>query len=200
MTFRSLAPLSAAVTVFASAASAGILTTSSQATWSFLVGSAGLTTETESFSGIADGLYTSPFSGSTPSIAWTALASGGIYVQGGLFSTNQPETLTFNFSPGVRGVAGNFFGTDIDFNSVSVLYTVTLSNGSGYTGISHGAADFTGFWSTTAATISTIQVAVTNIAGSATVYPTVDNLYFAVPTPGAAALIGLAGLVSRRRR
>ena len=200
MTIRFLAPLSAAVALCASTASAGILTTSNQATWNFLVGNAGLTTETESFNSIADGFYTSPFSGSTPSIAWTALASGGIYVQSGLFSTNQPESLRFNFSPGVRGVAGNFFGTDMDFNNVAVLYAVTLSDGSGYTGIASGPADFTGFWSTTAATISTIDVSVANIVGSAQVYPTVDNLYFAVPSPGAAALLGLAGLVSRRRR
>jgi hypothetical protein len=200
MTSRFLAPLTAAVALCASAASAGILTTSSQTTWNFLVGNAGLTVETETFSGIANGFYTSPFSSSTPSVAWSALASGGIVVQDGLFSTFSPEALTFNFSPGVRGVAGNFFGTDNDFNNAAVLYAVTLSDGSGYTGIATGPADFTGFWSTTAATISTIQVAVSNIAGGSDVYPTVDNLYFAVPSPGAAALVGLAGLVSRRRR
>lgn len=200
MTIRVLAPLSAAVALCASASPAAILSTSSQTTWSFLVNSGGLSVETETFNGISNGFYASPFSGATPNVAWTALANGGIYVQDGKFSTNNPEALVFNFSPGVRGVAGNFFGTDINFNNVSVLYAVTLSDGSGYTGISHGPSDFAGFWSTTAATISTIQVSVSNIAGSTPVYPTVDNLYFAVPSPGAAALVGLAGLVGRRRR
>jgi xanthosine utilization system XapX-like protein len=35
---------------------------------------------------------------------------------------------------------------------------------------------------------------------SGNVYPTVNNLYFAsVPAPGALALVGLAGMTSRRR-
>jgi len=194
-----VAPL-AAVALCASVASANILTTSDQSAWIFLVSNGGLSVETESFSGIADGLYSSPFSGSTSSIAWTALANNGIAVQGGLFSTIFPESLVFNFSPGVRGVAGNFFGTDMDFNNVAVLYQVTLSNGVGYTGIASGPSAFTGFWSTTAATISTIEVSVANLSGSGPVYPTVDNLYFAVPSPGAAALVALAGVSARRRR
>jgi MYXO-CTERM domain-containing protein len=32
------------------------------------------------------------------------------------------------------------------------------------------------------------------------VYPTFDNMSVAVPAPGAIALLGLAGLVGRRRR
>jgi len=34
----------------------------------------------------------------------------------------------------------------------------------------------------------------------ASVFASIDNLYLAVPSPGAAALVGLAGLLAKRRR
>ena len=57
---------------------------------------------------------------------------------------------------------------------------------------------------TNAVTISSLELTVVNapgFAGGGDVYPSVDNLYFAVPVPapGAFALVGLAGLVGGRR-
>jgi len=121
-----------------------------------------------------------------------------------VFSTNNPTTLTFTFTPGVRAVAGNFFGTDISFGNATVLFTVELSNGAAYEGISSSPGSFTGFRSTNAAeTISGLSLTVSNFGGSGDVYPSVDNLYFGViPAPGAFAILGAAGLVgfSLRRR
>jgi hypothetical protein len=119
-------------------------------------------------------------------------------VQSGLFSTNNPTSVTFQFSPGVQAVAGNFFGTDISFNAVPSLVQVTLADGTSTILLANGPADFSGFFSTGAA-ISSLTV---TAASGSTVYPTVDNLYFAVPipAPGAAALIGLAAVATRRRR
>jgi hypothetical protein len=193
-------------------ASAAIVVTTNQALWNSAVAGFGVVA-TETFNGIANGFYNDPFAGSVtpsavgaPAVTWSASAAGGLYVQDGVFSTNNPTTLTFTFTPGVRAVAGNFFGTDINFGNATVLFTVELSNGTAYEGISADATTFTGFRSTNAATISSLELTVVNapgFVGGGDVYPSVDNLYFGViPAPGAFAILGAAGLVgfSLRRR
>jgi hypothetical protein len=77
---------------------------------------------------------------------------------------------------------------------------VLLSDGTSYEGEASSPASFTGFRSTTAATIASLTINVENAVGTAVVYPSVDNLYFGVPAPGAVALLGVAGLVGSRRR
>ena len=198
---RAVVILPLAAAALSQSASAGLVAVSSQAVWNYYLGTAGLVVETETFNAIPDGFYSSPFGGSTASVAWSASASGGLYVSNGIISTNNPVTLQFTFSPGVRAVAGNFFGTDINFNNATVLFTVQLSDGTGYTGFATSPSDFTGFRSTTAATISGLSITVENAAGSTAVYPGVDNLYFGVVSaPGAVALLAVAGLSASRRR
>jgi hypothetical protein len=186
----------------ASSASAGIVVTSSQAIWNARVATDGLLVETETFNSVSDGYHASPFGGSTASVSWFASASDGLFAQGGVFSTVRPEALTFNFTPGVRAVGGNFFGTLNDFSNASVFFSVLLSDGTSYEGEASSPASFTGFRSTTAATIASLTINVENAVGAAAVYPSVDNLYFGVtvPAPGAVALLGLAGFVGSRRR
>lgn len=198
MTFRFFAAASATVVALGSSASAAIITFSQQAVWNGFVSLQSLSVVTEDFDSIANGFYAPGYTDTAGPITWSASATGGLFVQSGLFSTNDPETLTFQFSPGVQGVSGNFFGTDINFNPVPSLVQVTLSDGTSSVLYATGPADFSGFFSTGAA-ISSLSV---TAAGGGTVYPTVDNLFFAVPVPapGAAALVGLAALVNRRRR
>ena len=181
-----------------SSASAAIITFTEQNVWEGYSVSAGSTISTETFNGIADGFYASPYSGTTGPVNWTADAVGGIYVQGGLFSTNNPTTLSFNFGAGVDGVAGNFFATDINFNVVPAFVSLTLNDGTSYDiGIDSQTA-YTGFYST-GALITGLQIEVIN--PFVTVYPTVDNMQFAtIPAPGAIALAGLAAAVGGRRR
>lgn len=193
--------VAAAVAFAAQAAQAGIISYTNMAVWNAQVAAAGMSVETETFNSIADGFYTGPYGGSTASVLWSASAAGGLYVQAGIFSTNNPVTLTFAFAPGVRAVAGNFFGTDVNFNNATVLFTVQLSDGTGYTGFASSPSDFTGFRSTTSSTISGLSITVENAAGSSSVYPSVDNLYFGVvPAPGAVTLAGIAGVMAIRRR
>jgi hypothetical protein len=168
--------------------------------WDYQTAGAGLTTVTETFSGISSGFYSGPYTANIGSVGsgmtWTATAPGGLYVDSGLFSTNNPVDLTFTFSPGIQAVAGNFFGTDIDFNTLSAGFRVSLSDGTGYEGFTDSNSDFTGFYSTSGATITSLTVR--SVPGG---YPVFDNLYFAVvPAPGALALLGVAGIIGRRSR
>lgn len=192
--------------VAAPAATAGILVSTSQVIWNMQTSGAGLTTATETFSGLSEGFYSSPYTSSIGSVGsgltWTATAAGGLFVSSGLFSTNNPADLTFTFSPGIQAVAGNFFATDIDFGTVAALVRVTLSDGTGYEGFANASSDFTGFYSTSGATITSLTVRVSSLQGEANLYPTVDNLYFGIPAPGVLALLGAAGLLrfGMRRR
>ena len=185
----------------ASSASAGIVVYTNQSIWNARVATDGLVVETETFNAIADGYRPAPFTGSTASVQWSAFADGGLYVQDGVFSTEFPDPLTFNFTPGVRAVGGNFFGVDAEFANAAVFFSVLLSDGTSYEGEASSPASFTGFRSTTAATIASLTINVTNAAGAAAVYPSVDNLYFGgVPAPGALALLGVAGIFTAKRR
>jgi hypothetical protein len=203
---RHFIPSAALLVAISSPASAAIVVYVNQGLWNSAVTNAGLVVETETFNEVADDFYESPFRGSTASVEWSASASEGLVVLDGVLSTDVPETLTFTFTPGVRAVGGNFFGTFQDFSNASVIFTVSLSNGTSFTGEASSPASFTGFRSTNAATISSLTIDVEPAEGFMggevpPVYPSVDNLYFGVvPGPGAIALLGAAGLIGLRRR
>ncbi|MEY4826685.1 MAG: hypothetical protein RLZZ288_236 [Planctomycetota bacterium] len=202
MTSRIACSALVGVSMLASAAVAGVTVTSSQTLWNLRVINGGETVGTETFNSYPDGYIAGPISGTLGNTFWTASADNaqGLNVQGGMLSTGNPFiTLAFTFSPGVRAVAGNIFGTDYFFNIVPTIVNVTLSDGTAYEGFTTSSSDFIGFYSSTA-NISSLSITVADPAGVGAVYSTIDNLYLAVPAPGAAALIGLAGLVSRRRR
>jgi hypothetical protein len=196
MQTRTLACAALGVAAAASSASATIISFSQQNVWDAYTAYQALSVVTEDFNSIPGGFYSSGFSSSVGGVTWTATATGGLYAQSGLFSTSIPTSLSFSFAPGVQGVAGNFFGTDISFNPVPSLVQVTLADGNSSIVFANSASAFAGFFSTGAAIASLTITA----AGSGQVFPTVDNLFFAVPAPGAAALIGLAAVMCRRRR
>lgn len=190
----------AAVFVVGSSASAAVISFTGFSIWSGYSVNAGASVATETFNGIANGTYPSPFSGSAGGINWTASATGGLLANNGQLSTINPVALTFNVSPGVQGIGGNLFGTDSSFNVVPSIVQVTLNDGTSYIGFQNATTDFVGFYSNGAA-ISSISIsAMPGMPGGGAVYPTANNLYFAVvPAPGAVALLGLAGLSTRRR-
>ena len=183
-----------------SSVSAAITTYSNFIFWGEDVVASGESVATETFNSY-DGFYPSPLTGSVGGINWSATAIGGLFCDSGYFSTNNPVAATFTFAPGVMSVGANIFGTDSSFNIVPAKIMVTLADGSSYIALSNGPADFVGFISNGAAISSLTMVAT---AGSTSnVYVTANNMYFgvtAIPAPGAAALLGLAALVSRRRR
>ncbi len=192
----------AAMTVaMTQAASAAMVTFTNNTLWSAFTVAQGKTVATETFNAY-NGFYANGLTGNAGGIQWTATAPGNLYAGLGYMSTNNAEALlTFNLSPSVQGVAGNFFATDASFNILPAIIGVTLADGSAYVGNTTSLANFVGFFSTGAA-ISSISISVAGNLPAGTNFSTVDNLYFAVPAPGAVALIGLAGLIggSRKRR
>ena len=194
----------AAMTVLMTqAASAAMVTFSNNTLWTSFSAAQGSSVVTETFNSY-NGFYLNGLTGNAGGIQWTASAPGELYAGSGYMSTNNAEALlTFNLSPSVQGVGGNFFSTDASFNILPAVIGVTLADGTSYVGFASSAADFIGFYSTGAA-ISSISVSVAGALPAGTNFATVDNLYFAVsvPAPGAFALIGVAGLVgvSRKRR
>ena len=202
MSIRIALSAAAMTVVMTQAASAAIITFSNNTLWSGFVASQGKTVATENFNSYS-GFYLNGLTGNAGGIQWTASAPGELYAGSGFMSTNSAEALlTFNLSPSVQGVAGNFFATDASFNIIPAIIAVQLADGSAYVGYALSAADFVGFYST-GASISSISMSVAGALPAGTNFSTVDNLYFAVgavPAPGAAALLGLAALVSRRRR
>jgi hypothetical protein len=185
--------------VMTQAASAAMVTFTNNALWSSFSAAQGNTVATETFNAY-NGFYANGLTGNAGGIQWTATAPGDLYAGSGFMSTNAPEALlTFNLSPSVQGVGGNFFATDASFAILPAIIGVQLADGSAYVGYATTAADFVGFYSTGAA-ISSISVSVAGNLPAGTNFATVDNLYFAVPAPGAIALLGVAGLVSGARK
>lgn len=189
----------------ASSSSAAIIVFTNQFVWDNYATANDALMATENFSTYG-GFYGSPLTGSLGGVNWSAAASGGIYVgaAGGsnALSTNNPEPMTISFSGApLTGVAGNIFGTDINFNVVPSIVQLSLQDGTTYIGFVDAATAFVGFYSTGAAITSVTISAQPLPGGTNAVYPTFDNMTFAVvPAPGALALVGLAGLVGSRRR
>lgn len=195
MKLKSISTVALLSAAIAQTASAAIINFSSISVWTGFVAGQGYSVATEDFNSY-NGFYNNGLSGSAGGVTWTASAPGDLYADLGYMSTSGANsTLTFNLSPNVQGVGGNFFVTDINFNILPGVFRVDLADGSAFIGFTATTTDFVGFYSTGAA-ISSISVSVSDPVE----YATVDNLYFTVPGPGAIALLGLAGLVSRRRR
>lgn len=192
-----IAIVSLAVGAMASASAAQVISFNDSSLFASFAVQNGAAVETEGF-GSYNG-FSSSFSGTLNGVSWLASANGGMYASAGLMSTNNPEAMTFSFGgSGVKGVGGQFFSTDINFNFVPSTIYVTLSDGSGFVGAVSSGTQFTGFWSL-GQNITSIRIQ--PLGGTTNLYPTADTLAIAVvPAPGAVALLAAAGLISRRRR
>jgi hypothetical protein len=187
--------------VGAQQASAAITVFSSKPLYDIQTASLSQTIETfDSMSGS----YTSPLVGVTGDVTWSAVSASGFEISGGQMSTAMPGAMTISFvgPPSVYGVYGNFFGTDVNGNVAPSLVFVSLADGTGSLLFVNDPTTFFGFYSDGAA-ITSISVSATSFpTGAPTVRATVDNLGFSyvIPSPGAMALLGAAGLFGIRRR
>ena len=189
----------------ASSSSATIIVFTNESDWDNFAAGNGAAMFTETFE-TYNGFYSNPLTGSTGGVDWAATATGGIFVgavgTSQALSTNNPVPMTLNFSGGsvVQGISGNLYATDSSFNVVASIVRLSLQDGTSYVGYIDSATAFLGFFSTTSA-ITSIEITAQPLAGGPlNVYPTFDNMTFAVPAPGAIALLGLAGFAGRRRR
>ncbi|MFM2226811.1 MAG: hypothetical protein RL664_154 [Bacteroidota bacterium] len=120
--------------------------------------------------------------------SWTASAVTGFYsssINGSMaFAGNQfASPLTFNFSPGVTGVAGNFFVTNVSGGLMNHTINFSLSDGTTHTITVNSYGSFTGFLTNglliTSLTVNTPWTSVNNP------YVKVDNLIVTTGTaPG----------------
>lgn len=149
------------------------------------------------------GSYTSPLTGVANGVTWSATSASGFNVTNGQMSTAMPGSMTITFSGvDVYGVYGNFFGTDVNGNIAPGLVFVTLADGSGSLIYVDNPNVFFGFVSNGAAITSISASAQAFEPGLPVIRASVDNLgmSFVIPAPGAAMLLGMAGLIGRRRR
>ena len=145
----------------------------------------------------------------TAAVSTTSFFGAGSGSDHWLSTNTATDTITFtNFSAGVRGVGGLFFGSDFNglFQAGNVTLTATDASGtSTFTITSATVSSFLGFVSTgplTSVTISAVQPA------GGTLWPTVNNLTLAsaatagVPEPATWAMLflGFGGMGYTLRR
>ncbi len=186
----------------ASTSSAAIIVFTNQTNYDNYASESGATLSTETFESF-NGYYTNPLVGSTGDVTWSASAFGGIDVgtvgSSHALSAFLPVPLTLSFSgAAVQGVSGNVYGTDSNFDVVPCIIRVSMQDGTLFIGIISSKTAFLGFYSTGSAMT---EITASSPLSFGLVYPTVDNLTFAVvPAPGAIALLGIVGFARRRRR
>ena len=193
----------------ASSADAALSVFQQKATWAYCVENGILMSQPnqivqEDFKSYS-GAYANGLTGNAGPIQWTASAinyigaPSSLVVDSGRLSSADPDmSLAFTFAPGVFAVGGNFFSRDAGFNVIPALVGVFFADGSSSVQYVTSQTGFSGFISDVAITQLMVQVYPVPAGVN---YAAVSNLYFGVvPAPGAAALIGLAALVSRRRR
>jgi hypothetical protein len=195
--------ISALVTLSAvQGASAAVAVFTNFGVWDNAVTSNGQTVADENFNSYDAGTPTTLTGSPVPAsgITWTASApSTGLVTDGGTVRTaSATDALVFDFAPGVQGIGGNIYTSVLAQGKGFAFIEVTLADGVSYFGNSDNAEMFIGFYSDTTS-IAKLTITVYQVDGAPS-YATVDNLYFAVPAPGALALLAAAGLVGVRNR
>ena len=200
-TFRSIVP-AALVACVASPALAGVIVFDDRAAFgAFGLAQPGTALATESFD-TASGFAAGGFTGNPGAASeWFANAQDGMIAQNGaLRAASANSTVTCSFRSGqVYGIGGDFFYSSSNGSFGPGLMVLNLSDGTSYVRNVSSPTTFAGFWSL-GSTISSLSITPFGSAGASNFVAT-DNMAIGfVPSPGAIALLGLAGMASRRRR
>jgi MYXO-CTERM domain-containing protein len=158
----------------------------------------------EDFSTVVAGVTANSLTGKIGSeAAWTASAIGGLDSYDNALHTLQAgRSISVEFASGqVFGVGGDFFFKNGSGQSVGGYVTLALSDGTQWVRTVTGSDTFAGFWSNDAA-ITRITISPVG-PGANLNFLGMDNMdigFAPVPTPGAIALLSLAGYTAGRRR
>ena len=195
--------ISALVTLSAvQGASAAVAVFTNYNVWGSTVTANGQTVADENFNSFGPGTPMTLTGSPVPAsgITWTATAPmNGLVTDGATVRTAAAtDALVFDFAPGVQGIGGNIYTSVLGQGKGFAFIEVTLADGVSYFGNSDNSEMFIGFYSDTTS-IAKLTITVYQVLGQDS-FATVDNLYFAVPAPGALALLATAGLVGVRNR
>ncbi|MCA9281244.1 MAG: PEP-CTERM sorting domain-containing protein [Phycisphaeraceae bacterium] len=194
-----------AVLCAAGAANAGFTVHTSLASFNAATSAQG----TDTYTGFSiTGVTASPIVRSAGAYGYTASAANGFFGAGTVgdpwLSTNTAtDSIVFsNFTGGASAFGGNFFDSNIAgaFAAGDIMITAVDSSGSvSQTIVGATTSSFLGFVSD-GSLVSLTVAAVQPVSGF--IWPTVDNFVLAqaIPAPGAAAMLGLGGMLAARRR
>jgi hypothetical protein len=156
----------------------------------------------ENFASVPGGAVPSLSFGPVNGFAYTVGATnlGTLFNDPGIISTNTAtDAIEILFTgAAVTAIGGNFWASDINFLPTGTSITINLSDGTNVNFATTGPSTFRGFIADVAITSMTIDAP--EEPGNA--WATMDNLVVgaAIPAPGAAAVLGLAGIAGLRRR
>ena len=158
----------------------------------------------EDFSVVSPGLTSDSLTGNLGSeAAWTASAIGGLDSYDNALHTLQAgRSVSMAFASGrVFGIGSDYFFKNASGESVGGYVILALSDGTQFVRTVSGSDTFAGFWSNDAA-ITRITISPVG-PGANSNFLGMDNMdigFAPVPTPGAIALLALAGYTAGRRR
>lgn len=161
----------------------------------------GIVRQSQDLSQIAPGGYIA-LTGGNGDFSWNLSAPNGVFLDNnGIARTQQnADKLTLSFaSNSVFAVGGFFFNVDSLGANKTGIMRIKLSDGTNFIRTVSSNTTFSGFVSD-GASIASVEVSHAGSLGSQYFVATSGFSIGVVPAPGAAALVGLAGLLARRRR
>ncbi len=184
----------------AALASADVYVFDNSVTYAAFCNDVGVVRETQSLNSFA-GSYAS-LSGGSGDFAWNLSAPSGIFVDANSTARTQQNTekLSLSFaSSNVFAVGGFFFNVDDAGVTRTGVMRIKLSDGTSFIRTVSNDTTFSGFVSD-GANITSVEVSHAGNLGSQYFVATSGFSVGVVPAPGAMALVGLAGVMTRRRR
>ena len=186
----------------AALASADVYVFDNSVTYAAFCNDVGVVRQSESLASFSTGAYAS-LTGGSGNFAWSLSAPSGLWVDSATTTARtqqNAEKLSLSFaSSNVFAVGGFFFNLDSNGSVQSGIMRIKLSDGTNFIRTVSNLTTFSGFVSD-GANITSLEVSHAGNLGSQYFVATSGFNIGVVPAPGAAALVGLAGLIARRRR
>lgn len=143
----------------------------------------------------------SVISGGSGDFAWTLGAANGVYASSSAVRTQvNSDKLVLNLlSSNVYAVGGDFFNMDSLGATQFGTMKIRLSDGTTFVRAISNNTTFSGFVSD-GANIASVEVSHAGTLGSQYFVATDGFSVGVIPAPGAVAILGIAGVLARRRR